>query len=286
MTRRYQFGLIGHGISYSLSPKIFSILCGMRDIEGSFAIADFPASRLEHEIGTLRTWDGFSVTVPYKERIIPFLDQVSPEAETIGAVNSVRVRDGRMAGTNTDTVGFVESLESLDVSPGSILVLGHGGAARAVVWTLTRRFPQARISICGRDGNRVAAIKDTMNDMAGRAGTARFMTYDSLADADVYEMIINCTPVGGPADPDRSPLREGYRFSGCRICYDLNYIPAKTALLRHAERAGCSIMNGLPMLIRQAVESFAFWTESDLDGAALSLEILDVLSTDNQGEAS
>ena len=106
MTQLYCFGLVGHSISYSLSPKIFEALFSRQGTEGDFQIVDIPPDQFETEMETLRSRDGFSVTVPYKEVIIPLMRELSKEAKEIGAVNSVNVEKGNYFGHNTDAEGF------------------------------------------------------------------------------------------------------------------------------------------------------------------------------------
>jgi len=276
MRQPYRFGLLGQNISYSWSPGIFSTLFSLLGHAGEFQVVDCDSDELESQLEIMRSWDGFSVTVPYKKVILSRMHRLCDEARAIGAVNSVRVDKGRFIGYNTDAEGFWGPLKRLPIRPDRILVLGNGGAAAAVLWVLLREFPKAGIDICGRNEN---SVKDFVDGFRLSSGTGKTIGKKIFAvvNADAgYDMIVNCTPAGGPADPGHSPLSDEFNFRGCQVCYDLNYRPAKTALMKQAEAAGCRIIGGFPMLVGQAVASYAIWTACELDREGLCNEIIEL----------
>ncbi len=248
-----RFALLGHNIGYSLSSEVFSRIFSYAGQSGIFDTVDIPASELASGIDTLRGYDGFSVTVPYKEAILSYLKEVSQEATAIGAVNSVRVEGNELAGYNTDWRGFLYPLGTEIQAEDSFLVLGNGGAARAIVWALERNYPKSHITIAGRS---MEKLKQFGQSLAPKKTDT--VLWEKLTEVKA-SIIINCTPVGGVGSPDESPLPEDYVNSDCRLAYDLIYRPTETRFLSHMKSFGCQVINGLPMLVRQAIESYAIW---------------------------
>jgi shikimate dehydrogenase len=280
MKPRYRFGLIGHSIPYTLSAAIFKRLFSLLEIEGKFDVADVPPDGFEAKLESFRNTDGFAVTIPYKERVISYLHRISEEALAIGAVNSVKVEHGRLLGYNTDTEGFLFPLRRALFAGGRVLILGHGGAARAVTWALGNEYSQADITMCGRDAERVAQFADELIYANGVKVVSRYITYQDLNVSDGYDLVVNCTPVGGGSLVGCTPVPDNFPFHLCRICYDLVYAPARTRFLTQAEKAGCMVIGGLPMLVRQAVASYILWTGHELDGEAVTDRILGMVSPD------
>jgi len=281
MKPRYRFGLIGHRIPYSLSAIVFRRLFSLLEIKGEFDVVDVPSEGFETGLESFRKSDGFAVTIPYKERVISYLDRLSEEARAIGAVNSVRVEHGRLWGNNTDAEGFLFPLRRTPFDGGRVLIMGHGGAARAVIWALGNEYSPVDITVCGRDAEKVARFGDELTYANGRKAVSRCITFQDLKVSDGYDLVVNCTPVGGGNLVGRTPVPDGFPFRSCRMCYDLVYIPARTRFLTEAETAGCVIIEGLPMLVRQAVASYILWTGHELDGDAVTARILTTVSQDD-----
>ena len=284
MKPRYRFGLIGHRILYSLSETVFERLFSLLEIEGKFDVADVPPDGFEVELESFRNTDGFAVTIPYKGRVISYLDRLSEEARAIGAVNSVKVEHGRLLGYNTDVEGFLFPLRRALFTGGRVLILGHGGAARAVAWALGNEYSHADITICGRDAERVAQFADELIYANGIKVVSRYITYQDLNVSDGYELVVNCTPVGGGNLVGYTPVPDNFPFHRCRICYDLVYVLARTRFLTQAEKAECMVIGGLPMLVRQAVASYILWTGHELDGDAVTDRILAMVSPETGDE--
>jgi shikimate dehydrogenase len=187
---------------------------------------------------------GFNVTFPYKESIIPLLDQLDPVAQAVGAVNTVVIdEEGKLTGFNTDVIGFRETLRPL-LKPyhTRALILGTGGASKAVAWVLDDLFIDY--------------------DLATRTeNLANTIHYDRLTQKDVRNasVIINATPLGTYPDVDSAP---GIPYSGIEkfhLLYDLVYNPAETQFMREGTRRGAQVVNGMGMLVRQAEESWKLW---------------------------
>jgi shikimate dehydrogenase len=274
----YHFGLVGHNISYSVSPRIFELIFGSEGIEGKYSVFDVSPDQFPSETRKLKELDGFSVTIPYKERIIPYLTGLSDDARMIGAVNSVRVEDGIFYGYNADALGFIYPLKAINGDFKRVLILGHGGSARAVLYALVREYPGVAVDIRGRDINRVLAFVKSVKGFESEGIRITPKTYADLRDNDKYNLVVNCTPLGSADSLEKSPLPESFRFDGCSVCYDLVYKPAKTRFLDWAEKNGCRIINGLPMLVRQALESYIIWTGRRIDTDSLTGYILESLA--------
>lgn len=284
MTPPYRFGIMGHNIGYTLSPRIFSAIYDIEGTAGTFSVMDVAPAEFEKGLDELRSWQGFSVTTPYKEMLIPYVAWLAPEAEGIGAVNSVRVEGGKFHGYNTDAEAFMAPLRRMSFDGRKVLVLGHGGAARAVLWALVNDFQGLEIHVCGRDGSRVGRFVGEQMSVLGEKATVDSMTGGDLEIDAKYDLIVNCTPVGGRIYPDKSPIAEDFMYSGSPVCYDLIYSPARTAFLTQAAQAGCRVVNGMQMLVRQAVASYNIWAGRDLDPDFVGERILKLLDNEDKGK--
>jgi shikimate dehydrogenase len=191
---------------------------------------------------------GASITTPFKVELMPYMDEIDPLARRVGAVNTLVVRNGRWIGANTDVDGFLAPLERRMSLPGtSAVVLGAGGAARAVAVALLDRG--AAVTICARRRDAAQAIVD---DVGGRVG-------EWPLRQTRWDLLVNATKAGDLLDVDESDPTDGAPLNG-KIVYDLVYVPPMTTLLRRAQREGCETIGGIDMLIAQAERQFELWT--------------------------
>jgi 3-dehydroquinate dehydratase/shikimate dehydrogenase len=247
------YGVIGNPVGHSLSPQMQNAGFQARRInavyvpflvrESSHALRDFLGA-----IGPLGV-KGFSVTIPYKEAIIKHLDDCDPLAAAIGAVNTVVVRGGgKLYGYNTDYVGVLRTLERRVQLAGScVLILGAGGAARAVAFALARAG--ASVRVCAR---RPARAKALARAVGGEAIERRRLR------SEYFDAIVNATPVGMHPNVEASPLRA--EELNCRLVFDLIYRPRRTRLLQIAERRGIEIVSGVEMFVAQGMAQWEIWT--------------------------
>ena len=264
MSKGYQFGLLGHGISYSLSPDIFRAIAHHTDIQHTFTLIDIPGEKLGltlEELGQ-RGMDGFAVTIPHKSRILQYLPRLDSTAETIGAVNSVKIDDGVLVGYNTDTFGFALPLAKYrDRLQGeTAIIVGSGGAARAALYCLLTEFDVSHIVICGRTVARVTQLQAD----AARFAPAKSVSTCLMAEFDRVRkteaaILVNCTPLGGFSSGGAPIDSEPFAIDAAPIYYDLNY-NADNLLIANAYRAGVTAIDGTAMLVGQAVKSFELWT--------------------------
>jgi shikimate dehydrogenase len=193
---------------------------------------------------------GFSVTIPHKTAVIPFLDEMDETARCIGAVNTVVVEGNRLMGYNTDAYGAIAPLAALtDLRATRCAVIGAGGSARAVVFGLLERG--ARVTIFARDVNRAAALADEFG--------VEVHNIAAFGESEV-EIIINTTPVGMSRHDEGASVIPAEAWRGRRIAYDLVYNPLETQFLADARRMGCQVLSGIEMLVAQAARQFELWT--------------------------
>lgn len=239
------YGLIGRKLSHSFSAKFFTAKFQSEGID-----ADYRLYELE-DIGLLPTLmadyrlDGFNVTIPYKESIIPYLDELTTEAREVGAVNCVMLSDGKLVGHNTDITGIEASLHWLDLEDRcKALVLGTGGASKAVQYVL-----------------RKLGIEHTI---VSRENSRGDVTYDELSHEVVasHHLIINTTPLGMHPNVESSPEIDYTAITSSHRAFDLVYNPATTEFLRRAKEQGAMTMGGIMMLQTQAIASWHFWNRA------------------------
>jgi len=243
--------VIGSPIRHSLSPTLMNAAFAAVDADWVYVAFDVAAGNAGAALDAMRALDlgGLSVTMPHKEDVAALVDELSPDADALGAVNCVRRAGAALVGENTDGPGFRDALGDIGFDPAGrrAAVLGAGGAARAVVLALARAGA-AEVMVVSRTvakSNRAAAL-------AGEAG--RVVAAGAIADAD---LVVNATPVGmldedTPFDPDL--LRPDH------VVIDLVYHPAVTPLLHAARRRGATAANGLGMLVHQAAHAVRHWT--------------------------
>src|SRR5688572_20916304 len=261
-----RLGLIGHPLGHSLSPKIHAAALKACNLDGSyslFPIAPDDMQSLKDLIGRVRFGEitGLNVTIPHKQNVIKFLDELTAPAKTIGAVNTIYLRHKKVVGDNTDAPGFLTDLKRNFSSFGfhpSALILGAGGSARAVLYALV---------IDGWDVTIAARHIEQAQQLANPFPNDKVVTtnYENLHDnlqsaISSFSLIVNTTPIGMTPNTEQSPLPENTILSEHTIIYDLVYNPRETKLVKDARAQGLSAVTGLGMLIEQAALAFELWT--------------------------
>ncbi|HZQ27305.1 MAG TPA: shikimate dehydrogenase [Acidimicrobiales bacterium] len=249
-------GVIGHPVRHSLSPVLFNAAFRALDLDWAFLAFDVPEGEAPAALDGVRALglDGLSVTMPHKETVAKAVDRLSHTAERLAAVNCLVRRGAELVGHNTDGAGFIDALrtdEGFDPDGRRCLVLGAGGAARAVVLALAEAGA-SEVVVAGRTRSRA----EVAADLAGPVGKA---TDDpSGVGAD---LVVNATPVGMDVQPG-IPIDAEELRPGC-VVVDLIYHPPHTQLLEAARARGAVAVNGLGMLIHQAAHGFRLWTGED-----------------------
>jgi shikimate dehydrogenase len=263
-------GLIGHPIKHSYSPFIQNFALEQMNLDYVYLPFDVPSENLKAAVNGVLALGlkGLNVTLPHKEKIIKFLDEVSEEASIIGAVNTIVNDHGKLMGYNTDAFGILETLLPFKekISGAKATVIGAGGSARAVIYTLLRYFKPEEINII----NRTQQKADTLaNDFSLKMRYDLFHTFelfppdnvDTLRDS---KLIVNATTIGMYPEIEDTITDIDDSFNEDQIVFDLIYNPTKTKFLKTAEMQGAKVVGGLKMLIAQAAKSFKLWTGLDM----------------------
>jgi shikimate dehydrogenase len=263
-------GLLGHPIKQSYSPFIHNVTVELKKLDYIYLPFDVPAANLKNALKGMIALDikGFNITIPHKESILQFMNDVSEEASIIGSVNTVVNDDGKLTGYNTDVNGVLESLIPYkdDIYGREVTVVGAGGSSRAVIYTLIRYFKPSVINIINRTEQRAEALKKYFSDK---------MKYDGIRTKELFppelidifsasKLIINATPVGMFPDQDDIITTLENSFVKDQIVFDLVYNPPQTKLLKLAASRGAIAINGLKMLVNQAAKSFELWTNEEM----------------------
>ena len=259
-------GLIGHPIKHSYSPFIQNYALELMNLDYVYLPFDVPAENLKNAVKAVLSLGlkGVNVTLPHKEKIIKFLDELSEEASIIGAVNTIVNDHGKLIGYNTDAYGILETLMPYKdkISGTKVTVIGAGGSARAVVYTLLRHFKPEEINIINRTHQRADTL---VNDLSLKMRYDTFHTYelfppDNVETLSNSRLIINATTMGMYPDIEDTITDIEASFNEEQIVFDLIYNPTKSKFLRMAEMQGAKVVGGLKMLISQAAKSFELWT--------------------------
>lgn len=261
--------VIGSPLTHSQSPLLHGFVYEKRGLNAVLLAASYP--ELPPLITAIKTLGVAltAVTAPYKEKVLPYLDVLSPEVEILGAANTLIQKKGSLKGYNTDIDGIAFALREFSLEGRRVLVLGAGGAARAAGYFLKER--QAQISWFNRSFEKAACLKACFG--------GRLISMQDL-ERESFDLIINATSLGLYPASERSPLLD-YPFSPEHLVFDMVYHPVMTLLLRQAKAAGAKIISGLDMFIGQGLKQIELLADCQLDVSEL-LEPLRRLLLQNQ----
>lgn len=268
----FRLGLIGYPLGHSLSPKIHAAAlkaCGLQGTYSLFPISPEDKPALQALLPRIRSGEihGLNVTIPHKQSVIEFMDELTPTAKAIGAVNTIYFRESKLIGDNTDAPGFLSDLkrvmsenQSSIANRKSAIVLGAGGSARAVVYALLH--DGWNVTLAAR------RIEQAQQLAKSFPGYNLSLTIFDLRSLD-FDLIVNTTPLGMTPNIETSPLPKNMIFSKHTFIYDLVYNPRETKLVKDARAQGLSAATGLGMLIEQAALAFEKWTGANVDRTAM-----------------
>jgi shikimate dehydrogenase len=260
-----KFAVIGHPIAHSKSPQLHEAGFADLNIEAEFAALDIRPEDLKTWIQTefRQNFEGVSITIPHKEAIRDFVDQETEAATQIGAINTLFKKDGLIWGTNTDAIGALRAVQAeVPVLEGKdVLILGAGGAARAVAFAL--KTAGANITIWNRTSDKAEKLAEAFEVSFKK----EFPT--SLDD---YEIIVNTTPVGLGTNQSIIPAE---LWKPQHVAFDIVYDPLETQFLFDAESAGARTITGDRMLIFQALEQFKLWHDTELEPEVMGQAFFD-----------
>jgi shikimate dehydrogenase len=269
MSTFYNLGLIGYPLGHSLSPSLHSAALEGVALQGRYDTYPITPSNdgknLQAIMNMVREGEiqGLNVTIPHKQSVIPMLDQLTPVAKRVGAVNTVYCEDGLIIGDNTDVQGFLTDLKHCyQGDPSTALILGAGGSAHAITTALLN--DGWKISIAARRPEQVEALLAHIHQVDPSGAAQSDSIPYSLAALERCvrrcKLLVNSTPVGMYPHVDVSPWFEELLMPSELMVYDLVYNPAETAFVRFSRECGAKGATGLGMLVEQAALSFEAWT--------------------------
>lgn len=254
--------LIGDPVKHSVSPQMHN--SALREMELNYVYAAFkvPESSLKRAVAGLKALGikGINVTIPHKRNVIKHLDEMDETAERIGAVNTIKI-SGKMKGFNTDGRGALRALKSKtgELKDKKIVILGAGGACRAIAFTLAEK--EGKIVISNRTASKAEKLADEISQETGKEieqiRQEQKYLKNELEDSDI---LINSTSVGMHPNEDETILTSDQMHSGLTVM-DIVYNPIKTKLLKEAEKAGAETIDGLEMLVQQGASALEIWTD-------------------------
>lgn len=269
-------GLIGFPVAHSASPRMQNAAFAQVGLNWRYELWNTPREELETRMQMLRddkAIAGANVTVPHKQNILPFLDDVSEHAKAIGAVNTILKKENKRIGDNTDWIGFLNDMRFHGIEPKRIeraLVLGAGGSARAIVYALKREG--ANVFIFNRNFTRAESLAKDFDEhaiaflqshpeqsVAGDAKTKDVRSSEVL-NLEQVDLIVNCTSAGMSPNEDSSVWSEEVPFPSNSVLYELVYEPRETKLMRQAKATGARVIGGIGMLAEQGAAAFELWT--------------------------
>ncbi len=262
-----KFAIIGFPLTHSRSPQIHNYAFKELHLKAVYEKLEIQPASFREQIPFLKKADfsGFNVTIPYKQQIIPFLDRLDPLAQRIGAVNTIQVIEkGVWKGYNTDYLGFLKPLQPYSKDLKTCLVIGAGGAARAVAFALVHSLPVRELTLANRNIERAEDLKREL--IRFKAINYKTVTLDFRVHRP-FDLIVNCTPLGMSGQSQKIPVDIHGKIKPETIVYDLIYDPPLTDFLKSARGLGLKTFNGWPMLIYQAEAAFRIWMGRDFPEA-------------------
>jgi shikimate dehydrogenase len=262
------FAVIGHPIGHSLSPLMHNTAFKLLGMDCNYEMLDIEPASLKDEIEQFKeqSWGGFNVTIPHKEAIMHFLDEIVPEARAIGAVNTVANCNNKLIGYNTDIIGVERSLlpDREKIEDKICTILGSGGVARSVAYVLIHKLKPKTITFSALFPEQAHALIKSIGSNSVQFNVVH-CTDPALETAiKGSTLIVNATDVGMFPHIQNSPLPDKRWLSSKHIIFDLIYRPLTTRLQSDAKAAGAKTIDGLGMFIHQGAAAFKLWTNKDM----------------------
>lgn len=268
-----RFALIGYPLGHTMSPPIHRRLFSLSGLEAEYQVLQTPPDRFEALWPQLRALDGFNVTLPYKQKILPFCARLDETAARYQSVNTVDCKNGGV-GYNTDCVGFLRSLPGARLE-GEVLIAGAGGVGRMFAIEAARQGAGVTLAVRQSGMEKALALQKEIARSLPEA-RVRVTALDRLPGEDVcYRWLVNATPVGMYPQTDAMPVDPAV-LCRCQNVFDAIYNPAQTKLMRAARQSGCQVIGGMSMLVWQAAQAHWHWYGarfSEEDIAALIREM-------------
>lgn len=249
-----KYTLIGYPLGHSMSPMIHERLFAAKNREASYDLTEISPEELSAKAQALKEFKGFNVTIPHKQSIIPFLDEIGGSAKRYNAVNCVVNENGRLIGYNTDCDGFTDSVKDFPMD-GKVLLIGCGGVGRMMAVEAVLHGADLTIGIRPSSTEKAAALTKEILEMKPDAKVRTVLT----ADIDEsFDVILNSSPVGMYPETDACPVSDSL-IEKCSYVYDVIYNPVETVLVKKAKAMGKTAVGGCAMLVLQAVKAHELW---------------------------
>lgn len=252
-----QFGLIGHPVFHSISPFIHKRLFELSKISAEYHLFDISPNNFADSMNFLKKLDGYNVTIPHKQRIIPFLDNLCDKADLYKCVNTVK-NSTSSSGFNTDANGFLSALafEKISLS-GNVVILGCGGVARIFCFESVLSGCNVTLAVRNQSINRAECLASDVKMLTGK--TVCVTSIDKLPQN--IDLLINATPVGMFPNILQMPIADA-NLKNCNAVFDAVYNPIETLLIKKSRSNGAKVASGMSMLVFQAVFAHKIWTGS------------------------
>lgn len=275
-------GIFGYPVGHSFSPPMQNAALQAAGLDYAYIAMPVAPENLKDAVAGLRAMNfrGVNVTIPHKQAVMEYLDEIHEDAKIIGAVNTIVNDAGHLTGYNTDVIGFIDALKNKGFEPAgkNAVMVGAGGAARAIIWGLLKEDVRS-IAIGVRNMPKVQPLADYFQEYID------IKLYDWNDDTfkDVLraaDLLINATPLGMTPKTDEMPPVDWDCISPSAFVYDIIYTPAETLFLRTARQKGCQTLNGEGMLVGQGAESFRLWTGVKPDQNVMATALRKMLYTE------
>jgi len=272
-------GIIGDPIEHSMSPVMHNAAFKNEGVDYVYLPFRVKKEELGKAIEGMRALNirGLNITIPHKVAVIQFLDELDPLADKIGAVNTIVNDDGVLTGYNTDATGFLQALLERGIEPKgkSVVILGAGGASRAISFILAERG--SSLVILNRTWDKAKICADRISEIFQGEATALKLNRENLAAAlSQADILINATSVGMSPNINETPVTSNL-LKPSLVVFDIVYNPIKTRLQREAEAAGATVISGLDMLVWQGALAFEKWTGLKAPVGVMREKVIDVL---------
>ncbi len=273
------FCLIGHPVEHSMSPTMWNPALQELGLDYVYMAFDVEPNNLENAIKGMRALGikGMNVTIPHKEAVIKYLDEVEEVAKKMGAINTIKNDNGKLKGRNTDAGGALKSLidAGCEISGKNVLFLGSGGVARSVAYVLSDKVAKIILTDIV-EKNAISVAKEIKKNM-GTNIEGKLASNEILKKhIDEIDILVNATPIGMYPKTNESPIPIDLLHSDLFV-FDVIYNPVETKLLKEASEIGCKTLSGLDMLVNQGVLAFEWWTGKMPNATLMKSKIIEFL---------
>lgn len=258
-----KYAVIGHPIGHTMSPFIHKRLFALSGINAEYGVIDIAPENLKAEYeSTLKQLDGFNITIPHKQNIIPLIDRIDKKAKMYGSVNTVSIKDGIATGYTTDPDGFLKALEAAKITIGGrVVILGCGGVARTMAYEVVLKCAALTFAVRDEDVEIAKALCSEITNTVKGANVQYCLISQLEGDIDV---LINATPLGMYPKTEIQPVSDKVIFRSKSV-FDAVYNPLETVLIQKALSNGSRAVGGMAMLVWQAVVAHEKWDNSTYD---------------------